>query len=123
MARAPSPASRRAVSVRLTQAGHALIQATVRELLEHEADLISTLTPAERTALASLLAKLEQALTGLPQETSPRRQLRVRVNMPQTTAGQAGRLPAKRIARASRPRRPRKITLPRTAGHPLKSSR
>ena len=123
VARAPSPASRRAVSVRLTQAGHALIQATVRELLEHEADLISTLTPADRTALASLLAKLEQALTGLPQETSPRRQLRVRVNMPQTTAGQARRLPAKRIARASRPRRSRKMTLPRTAGHPLKSSR
>jgi len=72
VARAPSPASRRAVSVRLTEAGHALIQATVGQLLEHEADLISVLTAAERTALTSLLAKLEQVLTGLPRETSPR---------------------------------------------------
>ncbi len=66
VARAPSSASRRAVSVKLTEAGHALIQATVRQLLDHEADLISALTAAERTALTSLLAKLEKALTGLP---------------------------------------------------------
>lgn len=66
VARSPSLASRRAVSVKLTEAGHALIQATVRQLLEREADLISALTAAERTALTSLLAKLEQALTGLP---------------------------------------------------------
>lgn len=70
--RAPSPASRRAVSVKLTEAGHALIQATVRQLLEHEADLIGALTAAERTALASILAKLEQSLSGLPQG-NPRR--------------------------------------------------
>jgi DNA-binding MarR family transcriptional regulator len=62
--RAPSAASRRAVAVRLTEAGHALIQATVRQLLEHEADLIGDLTAAERAALTGLLAKLEQALTG-----------------------------------------------------------
>jgi len=64
--RAPSTAWRRAVAVKLTQAGHALIQAAVRRLLEHEEDLISDLTADERTALTSLLAKLEQALTGLP---------------------------------------------------------
>ena len=62
--RAPSAASRRAVSVRLTDAGHALIEATVRRLLEHEADLIDALDPPERTALNALLAKLEAALTG-----------------------------------------------------------
>jgi DNA-binding MarR family transcriptional regulator len=62
--RAPSAASRRAVSVRLTEAGHALIEATVRRLLEHEADLIGTLTPAERADLTGVLAKLEQALGG-----------------------------------------------------------
>jgi DNA-binding MarR family transcriptional regulator len=61
--RAPSSASRRAVSVRLTESGHALIETAVRQLLDHEADLVSALTTAERTALASSLAKLEQSLT------------------------------------------------------------
>lgn len=65
VARAPSPESRRAVSVRLTEAGHALIRVTVRQLLEHEADLVSALTEAERAALTGLLAKLEHALTGV----------------------------------------------------------
>jgi DNA-binding MarR family transcriptional regulator len=62
VARARSSASRRAVAVRLTEAGHALIETTVRQLLDHEADLISALTAAERAALTSLLAKLEHAL-------------------------------------------------------------
>ena len=42
----------------------------MRQLLGHEADLISALTAAERTALTSLLAKLEQALTGLLRDKS-----------------------------------------------------
>jgi DNA-binding MarR family transcriptional regulator len=62
--RAPSPASRRAVSVRLTDAGHALIEATVSHLLEHEADLIGPLDAAERSVLNALLTKLEEMLTG-----------------------------------------------------------
>jgi DNA-binding MarR family transcriptional regulator len=62
--RAPSPVSRRAVSVRLTDAGHALIEAAVRHLLEHEADLIDPLDAAERSVLSAVLTKLEQALTG-----------------------------------------------------------
>jgi DNA-binding MarR family transcriptional regulator len=61
--RASSSASRRAVAVRLTEAGHALIEATVRQLLDHEADLISALAPDERTALTAALATLEQSLT------------------------------------------------------------
>jgi DNA-binding MarR family transcriptional regulator len=60
--RSPSSASRRAVAVRLTDAGHRLIEPTVRNLLEHEADLIGALTEPERATLASLLAKLEQSL-------------------------------------------------------------
>ncbi|MET7395003.1 MarR family winged helix-turn-helix transcriptional regulator [Dactylosporangium sp. NPDC005572] len=60
--RAPSTASRRAVAVRLTPAGHRLIEATVRELLGHEDDLIAALTDAERAALVGLLAKLERTL-------------------------------------------------------------
>ena len=60
--RAPSSVSRRAVSVKLTDAGHALVEATVRHLLEHEADLISALDPPERAALNVLLTKLEAAL-------------------------------------------------------------
>jgi len=35
----------------------------VRSLLEHEADLISSLAAVERSALAGLLARLEHALT------------------------------------------------------------
>jgi DNA-binding MarR family transcriptional regulator len=65
--RAPSPASRRAVAVRLTDAGHALINATVRPLLDHEADLIAVLTGDER----AVLAKLERTLIG-PMEPSGR---------------------------------------------------
>jgi len=61
--RAPSAASRRAVSVALTKAGHALIETTVRQLLDHEADLIAALTAADRAALTATLAKLEQSLT------------------------------------------------------------
>ncbi len=62
--RSPSPASRRAVSVRLTEAGHALIEDTVRQLPEHEAGLMDVLAPAERSALAGLLGRLERALGG-----------------------------------------------------------
>lgn len=57
--RAPSTASRRAVAVRLTDAGHALIDATVRPLLDHETDLVSVLTDGERRSLTAALAKLE----------------------------------------------------------------
>lgn len=60
--RSPSPVSHRAVAVRLTEAGHRMIEATVRQLLEHEADLISALAPADRVTLTGLLAGLEQAL-------------------------------------------------------------
>ncbi|WP_238018921.1 MarR family winged helix-turn-helix transcriptional regulator [Dactylosporangium sp. AC04546] len=60
--RAPSAASRRAVAVRLTAAGHELIEATVRELLDHEAEQLTALTDAERTTLVGLLARLEQSL-------------------------------------------------------------
>lgn len=65
--RASSTASRRAVSVKLTETGHELIEATVRRLLEHEADLISALTAAERTTFTSLLGKLEHTLTPNPE--------------------------------------------------------
>ncbi|HEX4060671.1 MAG TPA: MarR family transcriptional regulator [Streptosporangiaceae bacterium] len=62
--RSPSPVSRRAVNVRLTESGHALIEATVRPLLEHEADLVEVLPAAERAVLTGLLASLERALVG-----------------------------------------------------------
>jgi DNA-binding MarR family transcriptional regulator len=65
VAREPSALSRRAVSVRLTEAGHALIEATVRQLLDHEAELIGALAADERTVLTGSLAKLERALTQL----------------------------------------------------------
>ncbi|NIH80572.1 MarR family winged helix-turn-helix transcriptional regulator [Amycolatopsis viridis] len=62
VARAPSAASRRAVAVRLTDAGHRLVETTVRRLLAHEADLIGGLEPGERAALTALLARLEETL-------------------------------------------------------------
>jgi DNA-binding MarR family transcriptional regulator len=61
--RAPSSASRRAVAVRLTPAGHARIEATVRQLLEHEAGLVAGLTAGQRAALASSLSELLGDLT------------------------------------------------------------
>ncbi|WP_190821591.1 MarR family winged helix-turn-helix transcriptional regulator [Saccharopolyspora pogona] len=68
VARAPSTASRRAVAVRLTDAGHRLIEATVRELLEHESQLISALGATERASLTGFLAKLEQSLVEPPRD-------------------------------------------------------
>lgn len=64
--RSPSGASPRAVAVRLTEAGHRLIEPAVRHLLTHETSLISALIPAEQRALATTLAKLEHALTTQP---------------------------------------------------------
>lgn len=61
--RSPSSASRRAISVRLTDGGHRLIETTVHQMLDHEAQLVSVLTAAERAVLAGVLAKLERALT------------------------------------------------------------
>jgi DNA-binding MarR family transcriptional regulator len=56
--RSSSAASRRAVSVELTAAGHDLIEATVRDLLTHEETLIDSLTADERVQLGTLLTKL-----------------------------------------------------------------
>lgn len=69
--RAPSAVSRRAVAVKLTEAGHTLIETTVRRLLDHEADLIDGLTHDERTALTGLLAKLETTLRARTSPESP----------------------------------------------------
>ncbi|GAA4035009.1 MarR family transcriptional regulator [Allokutzneria multivorans] len=60
--RSSSSASRRAVAVRLTEAGHELIEPVVRQLLEHEADLIDSLSEDERATLTGILARLERAL-------------------------------------------------------------
>ncbi|MGW0519968.1 MarR family winged helix-turn-helix transcriptional regulator [Crossiella sp. NPDC003009] len=62
VARSPSAASHRAVAVRLTKAGHELVETTVRQLLEHEAELIGALSGAERATLTGILARLEQTL-------------------------------------------------------------
>lgn len=65
--REQSPDSRRAVVVRLTGGGHALIDSTVRPLLDHEADLVNVLGEDERGTLAAVLAKLERMLTEGPE--------------------------------------------------------
>ncbi|MCX5070363.1 MarR family transcriptional regulator [Micromonospora lupini] len=75
--RSPSSVSRRAVSVRLTETGHSLIESTVRQLLNHEAILVSSLTAAERTILLGLLGKLERMLvTPTPDEPEEPDELR-----------------------------------------------
>jgi DNA-binding MarR family transcriptional regulator len=68
--RSPSTASRRAVAVRLTRSGHALIESTVRQLLDHESTLIDPLPKPDRALLASLLTTLEQTLTDQPATSS-----------------------------------------------------
>lgn len=50
------------LAVELAAADRPVEQVLAAALLEHEADLISALTAAERATLTSLLAKLEQTL-------------------------------------------------------------
>lgn len=68
--RAKSTATRRAVAVTLTPAGHALIETTVRELLEHEETLVATLTGHQRAELAGALGHLATRLRQVTR-TSP----------------------------------------------------
>ncbi|MFC8800871.1 MarR family winged helix-turn-helix transcriptional regulator [Promicromonospora sp. NPDC057138] len=57
-------AGRRAVTVTLTDAGHALVERAVRELLTHEEELITDLSAQDRQALSGLLGRLGSALGG-----------------------------------------------------------
>ncbi|MER6990624.1 MarR family transcriptional regulator [Saccharopolyspora hirsuta] len=70
VARSPSSASRRAVAVRLTDAGHRLIESTVRQLLNHEAELIETLTDEDHAYLSRVLTKLETSLSARNPEST-----------------------------------------------------
>lgn len=56
--RRPGPGRTRSVEVELTEAGHALVEATVDRVLTREAELIDGLTPDQQTQLADLLAIL-----------------------------------------------------------------
>jgi DNA-binding MarR family transcriptional regulator len=49
--------------VALTRAGHALIEASVDELLTHEQSLLSALSPAQQAQLTRLLRRLLHDLT------------------------------------------------------------
>ncbi len=60
--RRASDASRRAIAVTLTAAGHRLIERTVHELLGHEESLLDGLGADDRTALARGLELLEASL-------------------------------------------------------------
>lgn len=53
----------RGVIIGLTDAGHALVESTVADLLRHEDDLLTGLTPAQRHQLADLLRLLLADLT------------------------------------------------------------
>jgi DNA-binding MarR family transcriptional regulator len=52
------------VLVALTQAGHALVDRVVDEVLGREAQLVRGLLPAERAELAALLDRLLQDVVG-----------------------------------------------------------
>ncbi|MFE7135467.1 MarR family winged helix-turn-helix transcriptional regulator [Streptomyces sp. NPDC057638] len=56
--RAPGEGRPRTVQVALTPAGHALVEATVDEVLGREAELVQGLTPDQRHQLGELLALL-----------------------------------------------------------------
>lgn len=56
--RTPGTTGRRTVLVTLTPEGHALIERSVDAVLGREAELVSSLSPQERTALVELLEKL-----------------------------------------------------------------
>ncbi|MER7077057.1 DNA-binding transcriptional regulator, MarR family [Saccharopolyspora kobensis] len=68
--RSPSSASRRAVAVRLTDAGHDLVESTVRQLLDHEAELIETLAEEDHAYLSRVLTKLETSLSARNPEST-----------------------------------------------------
>jgi DNA-binding MarR family transcriptional regulator len=61
--RAAAGGGSRAVNVTLTRAGHALVERTVDHVLGREAELVCTLTAADRTDLAALLDRLLQGVT------------------------------------------------------------
>lgn len=65
--RSRSTASRRAVAVTLTRVGHDVVEATVHDLLTHEATLINSLTVAEQSQLSALLTKLNADTRATPQ--------------------------------------------------------
>lgn len=58
-----SPEDGRGVLVELTEAGHAEVERTVDDLLRHEEDLLSALTPQQRDQLSGLLRILLADLT------------------------------------------------------------
>lgn len=66
VARSSSDAGRRAVAVTLTDAGHELVERSVRELLTHEDGLIAGLSGEDRRALAGLLGRLAAVLDNGP---------------------------------------------------------
>ncbi|WP_103528286.1 MarR family winged helix-turn-helix transcriptional regulator [Streptomyces sp. SM12] len=77
VSRAPDPRGGRGVLISLTDAGHALIERSVEEVLGREMYLVEGLEESERDALAALLAKLtgqvrERAAIPLP-PAAPRR--------------------------------------------------
>jgi DNA-binding MarR family transcriptional regulator len=55
VARGPGSTGRRTVVVRLTSAGHALVERSVDAVLGREAQLVAGLPPADRDALVALL--------------------------------------------------------------------
>ncbi len=64
MERVRTGTDRRAVTVTLSAAGHALVERTVDDLLQHEESLLAALTPSEREQLAGLLRRLLAGVDG-----------------------------------------------------------
>jgi DNA-binding MarR family transcriptional regulator len=60
--RNPDPGDRRGVKVRLTRAGRETVDAALSDLLEHERELLSELSPLEQADLAGMLRRLNAPL-------------------------------------------------------------
>jgi DNA-binding MarR family transcriptional regulator len=58
VARRPDPSDGRGVMVKITQAGKAVVDAALADLLEREGQLLNVLDPARRRELANLLRRL-----------------------------------------------------------------
>lgn len=58
---------RRIVGIKLTNAGHAVMEKALPDHLGNEAGMLQTLTPTETRQLERLLRKLERALSGSPE--------------------------------------------------------
>ena len=65
ISREVDPLDRRRITLTLTAAGHAVYNAIVPHILSVEREILSSLTPDERSTLGQLISKLEDRMTAV----------------------------------------------------------